>query len=99
MSPGTRKTAGPAASGEVLTPAAIAFVNELAERFGEERLEILARRAALQRQFDAGALPDFPDETQALREAEWRVGAIPGTCSTGASRSPGRPSGRWSSTR
>jgi malate synthase len=61
----------------VLTAAAIAFVNELAERFSDGRLEALARRAALQRQFDAGALPEFPADTKALRESEWRVGAIP----------------------
>jgi malate synthase len=67
----------PAASGEVLTPDAIGFVNELAERFSQERDELLARRAALQRQFDAGALPDFPEETQALREADWKIGSIP----------------------
>ncbi|MGH8242307.1 MAG: malate synthase A [Steroidobacteraceae bacterium] len=64
-------------SRDVLTPAAIAFVNELAERFSDERLEILARRAALQRQFDAGALPDFPAETRELRASDWRVGEIP----------------------
>jgi malate synthase len=74
---GATSNAGPAASGEVLTPAAIAFVNDLAGRFGDGRLEMLARRAALQRQFDAGALPDFPDETRALRESDWRVAAIP----------------------
>jgi len=62
---------------EVLTPGAIAFVNGLAERFSEERQSLLARRAALQRQFDAGALCDFPDETRELRESEWRVGPIP----------------------
>ena len=61
----------------MLTPAAIAFVNELADRFSEERLALLARRAALQRQFNAGALPEFPEETRELRESEWRVGAIP----------------------
>ncbi len=62
---------------DVLTPAAIAFVNDLADRFSEERLALLARRAALQRQFDAGALPEFPDETRSLRDAEWRIGGIP----------------------
>ena len=61
----------------VLTPAAIAFVNELSDRFSEERLALLVRRAALQRQFDAGALPEFPDETRELRESEWRVGKVP----------------------
>ena len=61
----------------VLTPGAIAFVNGLADRFSEERQTLLARRAALQRQFDAGALCDFPDETRELRESEWTVAAIP----------------------
>jgi malate synthase len=78
-------TAGPAAIPEarpewrkVLTPAAIEFVNGLVERFSDERLALLARRAALQRQFDAGALPDFPAETRELRDGDWRVGPIPG---------------------
>ena len=62
---------------EVLTPEAIAFVNELAERFGSERTRLLARRAAEQREFDDGKLPDFPAETCDLRAAEWRVAAIP----------------------
>jgi malate synthase len=77
LSPQDRSNAGPAAAGDVLTPSALGFVNEIADRFGEERLAILARRAALQRQFDAGALPEFPAETRALRESDWRVGAIP----------------------
>ena len=38
---------------------------------------MLARRAAEQREFDAGRLPDFPEETRALRAADWRVAAIP----------------------
>ncbi len=62
---------------DVLTPSAIAFVNGLADRFSDERRSLLVRRAALQRQFDAGALPDFPDETRQLRESEWGVGEIP----------------------
>jgi malate synthase len=62
---------------QVLTPGAIAFVNGLVERFSDERIAVLARRAALQRQFDAGALPDFPTDTRELRDGDWRVGAIP----------------------
>jgi malate synthase len=61
----------------VLTPEAIAFVNDLADRFSDEREALLARRLALQREFDAGALPDFPAETRDIRESDWRVGAIP----------------------
>ena len=49
----------PAEWREVLTPAAIAFVNDLAERHSAERSDVLERRAVLQRQFAAGALPDF----------------------------------------
>ena len=61
----------------MLTPEAIAFVNDLAGRFSGERARLLARRETEQREFDAGRLPGFPEETRALREADWRVGAIP----------------------
>ena len=64
-------------SSEVLTPGAIEFVEGLADRFSHERLALLTRRAALQRQFDAGALPDFPSDTREIRESDWRVGSIP----------------------
>jgi malate synthase len=62
----------------VLTPEAIAFVNELSERFAGERARLLERRVSRQREFDAGALPDFPEETRELRSADWRVAPIPG---------------------
>ena len=64
-------------SSDILTPGAIAFVDGLAERFSTERLSLLTRRAALQRQFDAGALPEFPSETREIRESDWRIGSIP----------------------
>src|SRR6266850_2015842 len=39
--------------------------------------ELIARRAERQRQFDAGALPDFLPETKKTRQSEWRVAAQP----------------------
>ncbi len=62
---------------EILTPGAIDFVNGLAGRFSDARLALLARREARQRRFEAGELPDFPAETRAVRDSEWRVGDIP----------------------
>ncbi|HWN07259.1 MAG TPA: malate synthase A [Steroidobacteraceae bacterium] len=61
----------------VLTPDAIAFVNGLAEKFSGERARLLALRESGQREFEAGKLPDFPEETRALRAADWHVGSIP----------------------
>ncbi|MGB5131061.1 MAG: malate synthase A [Steroidobacteraceae bacterium] len=62
---------------EVLRPEAVAFVNKLAAHFGPQVAELLERRAKRQRQFDAGALPDFLDATRMIRESDWRVGPIP----------------------
>ena len=62
---------------DVLTPEAIAFVNDLADRFSGERAQLLARRATEEGEFDAGKLPDFPAETRELRAADWRVAAVP----------------------
>ena len=62
---------------EILTPDALAFAAKLQRAFGGRRTELLARRAARQRDFDAGNLPDFLPETRALREGTWTCAAIP----------------------
>ena len=67
----------PPAFGEILTPAALQFVAELARRFERRRSELLARRAERQRDFDGGAFPDFLTSTAAARNADWRVASIP----------------------
>ena len=62
---------------EILTPDALAFLAELHRRFEPARQDRLAARRARQARFDAGALPDFLPETQAIRDGDWRVAAIP----------------------
>ena len=62
---------------EVLTSEALSFVAELHERFDGRRRGLLAERIERQKRFDAGELPDFPEETRAIREGDWTVGAIP----------------------
>jgi len=64
-------------AGEVLTEGALDFLAELHERFDSRRRELLDRRLERQARFDAGELPDFPEDTRELREAEWTVGSIP----------------------
>ncbi|MFL6752411.1 MAG: hypothetical protein ACJ8FL_04190 [Sphingomicrobium sp.] len=64
-------------SDEVLTEAALDFLAELHERFDRRRRALLDARRERQHRFDAGELPDFPDDTPDIREAEWTVGEIP----------------------
>jgi malate synthase len=61
----------------MLTPGAIAFVAGLERKFGAERRRLLDRRADIQHRLDAGWKPDFPTETKAIRDADWRVAPIP----------------------
>ncbi len=61
----------------VLTADALAFVAELARRFGPRVAELLARREARQADIDAGSLPDFLAETRAVRDSDWQVTSIP----------------------
>ena len=67
----------PPAFGEILTPAALGFLADLARRFERRRRELVARRADRQREFDTGAFPGFLKSTAEIREAEWRVAPIP----------------------
>ena len=62
---------------EILTPEALAFIAKLHRRFEARRQELLAKRAARQREFDSGALPDFLPETKKIRDAEWRIAPQP----------------------
>ena len=62
---------------QILTPEALAFVAKLHRAFEARRQELLAKRAARQKEFDAGALPDFLAETKSVREKEWQVSPQP----------------------
>ena len=62
---------------QILSPEALDFVAKLHRKFESRRQELLARRAERQRQFDAGAKPDFLAETKSIRESEWKVAAQP----------------------
>src|SRR3954469_3809909 len=61
----------------ILTPEALAFVEKLERKFGARRHELLARRAARQKEFDAGRLPDFLPETKEIRASNWKIAAQP----------------------
>jgi malate synthase len=61
----------------VLTPDAVAFLTDLQREFGPRREELLAARAARAERLRAGELPDFLQETQALRDGDWRVEPVP----------------------
>ena len=67
----------PEASDAILTKEALAFVELLHRTFDGRRRELLARRAERQTRFDAGELPDFPTETQGVRDADWKVAPTP----------------------
>ena len=62
---------------EILTPAALELVALLHRAFEPRREELLAARAARQKEFDAGRLPDFLPRTRAIRESDWTIAAQP----------------------
>jgi malate synthase len=62
---------------QILTPEALGFIAKLHRLFELRRQELLARRAARQKEFDAGKLPDFLAATKSIRESEWQVGKQP----------------------
>jgi malate synthase len=61
----------------VLTPEALAFVARLCRRFEPRRMELLAARAARQKEFDAGKMPDFLADTRSIRDSGWKVAQQP----------------------
>jgi malate synthase len=63
--------------GEILSAAALAFLAELERRFGPRREQLLARRREVDARLQAGELPEFLEETKAVREADWQIAPVP----------------------
>jgi len=61
----------------VLTPEALGFVESLAREFDPRRRQLLEARAARQRDFDSGRMPDFLAATKQVRDSEWKVAEQP----------------------
>jgi malate synthase len=61
----------------ILTEPALEFLAQLHRAFEHRRRQLLARRAARQKEFDAGRRPDFLPETAAIRQGDWRIASQP----------------------
>ena len=74
----------------ILTSDALEFVASMARRFEPQRRQFMDARAEQQAKLDGGALPDFCPRPARSVKTTGRLPASPMTCSTGASRLPGR---------
>lgn len=61
----------------ILTPGALSFIASLQHEFNARRLVLLSARRERQSQLDAGVMPDFLAETEAVRRGDWRVAPLP----------------------
>lgn len=61
----------------LLAPHALSFLIGLHRRFDGRRKALLEDRQKRQAEFDAGVLPDFPEETADIRASEWTVRSAP----------------------
>jgi len=64
-------------AGEILTPEALAFVEELHVRFAGTRAELLKARARKREHVALTGRLDFLPETAEIRDADWSVAAAP----------------------
>ncbi len=62
---------------QILTPEALNFLAMLQRRFGGQRQALLQARRTIEKKLDAGWLPDFPAETEAIRNGDWKIAPIP----------------------
>lgn len=61
----------------VLTPEALVFVATLARMHSDTVHELLARRRAVQAQYDMGRKPYFLPQTRKVREGTWKTSPLP----------------------
>ncbi|KFA07493.1 malate synthase, partial [Xanthomonas vasicola pv. musacearum NCPPB 4380] len=75
--PGISLTTQVAGQAELLPAAALALLVSLHRAIEPGRQQRLAQRRERQAALDAGQLPDFRADTQAIRAGDWRVAALP----------------------
>ncbi len=61
----------------VLTPDAVAFLDDLENEFRWRRGQILAARQLRQEELGAGRRPEFLDSTREIRESAWEIAPVP----------------------
>jgi len=61
----------------ILTPEALSFIEQLEEKFGKRRKELLKQRQIRQKEIDQGKLPDFLPETAHIRNGSWTIRPLP----------------------
>jgi len=62
---------------KILTEECLEFIFDLETNFGEKRKELLETRLEKQKEYNQGTLPDFPSETEEIRNSDWKVAPIP----------------------
>ncbi|MGS0728362.1 malate synthase A, partial [Shewanella sp. 0m-11] len=61
----------------VLTEGSLCLLKALCKQFAPEVPELLARRKHKQKHIDLGELPDFLEQTRAIRQGHWQIRGIP----------------------
>ena len=62
---------------QVFTPEATGFIANLVREFRDERNELLDARKVRQADFESGSRPNFLEETEEVREGDWKVSSPP----------------------
>src|SRR5213083_3336435 len=62
---------------EILTPDALAFVRDLVREFSPRLGLLLQKRILVHESLRTVTLPNFLDETRAIRTSDWKIGPIP----------------------
>jgi len=62
---------------EIVSNESLQFIQEIHEKFNNQRLELLDQRKKRQQAIDNGNKLDFLDETKKIRDSSWKIKKIP----------------------
>ncbi len=62
---------------EILSPEALAFLEQLHTLFNAKRIALLESREDIQKRLDQGEKLVFPKETESVRQGNWKVAPLP----------------------